>query len=118
MSSVYGVKLPNGDLQIGVDVDGVFVPFADHSAGRVAQYVERGRTLAERAEQGDELARDQIGKPLEGKSESSSSTDEPARSELDEHAAELGVADYPADGTTAEKVAAIAAHESSTGTEG
>lgn len=78
MSSPYVVKLPNGDLQLGADVDGVFVPFASHSAGRVAQHVERGRTLADRAEQGDELARDQIGQKLtasEAKASSSSKSE-------------------------------------------
>lgn len=64
--SVYVVKLPNGDLQLGAEVDGAFVPFASHSAARVAQYVERGHNLAERAEAGDELARDQIGEKLSG----------------------------------------------------
>lgn len=69
--SVHVVKLPNGDLQLGAEVEGVFVPFAGHSAGRVAQLIERGRNLAERAENGDERARDQIGEKLTAKSSGS-----------------------------------------------
>lgn len=62
--SVQVHKFPNGDVAIGAEIEGVFVPFASHSAGRLAQYVQRGKDLAERAEGGDELARDQIGKPI------------------------------------------------------
>lgn len=51
----------------------MFVPFASHSAGRVAQYVQRGKQLQERADDGDELARDQIGVPLAEASKRSSS---------------------------------------------
>lgn len=73
---VHIVKLPNGDVQLGAEIEGVFVPFASHSAGRLAQYIERGQNLVERAEAGDELARDQIGAPLDeskGKTRSKSS---------------------------------------------
>lgn len=62
--SVHVIELPNGDLQLGAEVDGQFVPFAFQSAARRAQYVQRAQDLAERAAAGDELARDQIGKPL------------------------------------------------------
>jgi hypothetical protein len=66
-------EFPNGDVSIGVEHEGAFVPFATHSAGRFAQYVERGHNLNERAEAGDELARDQLGKPIAEKSKGSSS---------------------------------------------
>jgi hypothetical protein len=71
--SVQVVELPNGDHQLGAEIEGVFVPFVTHSAGRVAQYVQRGHNLAERAEAGDEAARDQIGKPVEEKAKGSRS---------------------------------------------
>jgi len=75
---VYVVKLPNGDHQLGVEIEGQFVPFAFQSAARVAQYVQRAEQLAERAKAGDELARDQIGTPVEpqGKGKGKSAPEE------------------------------------------
>lgn len=115
MSTPYVVKLPNGDLHLGADVDGVFVPFATHSAGRVAQYVERGKNLRERADEGDELARDQIGKPLGDTSSTPKSVSKLTSDELDSLANELEVADYPSGGTVAEKREAIRAHQDELG---
>ena len=50
-----------GDVSIGVEIDGVFVPFAARSAAKVAQMVQRGHDLQDRAEQGDALAQDVLG---------------------------------------------------------
>lgn len=109
---VYVVKLPNGDLHLGAEVDGVFVSFASHSAGRVAQLVERGETLRDRAANGDELARDQIGKPLDGGNGSSKPVSKMTADELDAYADANAIPDYPGDATVAEKRAAIREHES------
>mgnify|MGYP001591645097 FL=1 len=45
-----------GDVSIGVDVEGAFVPFVTLSAGRIAQFVQRHENLQKRAEAGDEQA--------------------------------------------------------------
>ena len=45
-----------GDVSIGVEVEGAYVPFVTLSAGRVAQFVERHENLQKRAEGGDEQA--------------------------------------------------------------
>ena len=50
-----------GDVAIGVEIDGVFVPFAERSAAKVAQMVQRGHDLQERAKSGDALALDVLG---------------------------------------------------------
>lgn len=52
------VKATNeaGDVSIGIEEDGVFVPFATVPAHRIAHRVERGKQLAERVEGGDEEA--------------------------------------------------------------
>jgi hypothetical protein len=113
--SVQVHKLPNGDVQLGAEIEGVFISFASHSAGRLAQYVQRGRDLKERAENGDELARDQIGKPIEAGESSSKSVSKMTSDELDEYASSQGIADFPSSGNKAEKVAAIEAHEGSPG---
>lgn len=115
---VHAVTLPTGEVQIGVEIEDVFVPFASHSAARIAQYVERGKNLAERAEAGDELARDQIGKPIGEPEGGTKPVSKMTSSELDEHAERIGVEDFPADGTVAEKRAAIQEHEATYGEEG
>jgi hypothetical protein len=114
---VHVVKLPNGDHQLGAEIEGVFVPFASHSAGRIAQYVERGHNLAERAENGDGLARDQIGTPIEEPETSSKPVSKMTKDELDAYAVEHEVDDYPAAGNVADKRAAIAEYESASGEE-
>lgn len=68
------VKLPNGDHSLGAEIEGVFVPFVTLSKGKVAQLVERAHNLAERAEEGDELARDQIGESISAPPKRSSSS--------------------------------------------
>ena len=45
-----------GEVAIGVELDGAFVPFVTLSAARVAQFVERHENLQKRAEGGDEQA--------------------------------------------------------------
>ena len=50
-----------GDVAIGVEVEGAFVPFVTQSAARVAQYVQRGHILQERAEASDEQALSVLG---------------------------------------------------------
>lgn len=50
-----------GDVSIGVELEGAFVPFVTLSAGRVAQFVQRHGDLQKRAEGGDEGARDVLG---------------------------------------------------------
>lgn len=55
------VKTPAGEFQLGGEIEGVFVSFVTLSEGRVAQLVQRGQILAERAAEGDERARDQVG---------------------------------------------------------
>lgn len=110
--SVVVHEFPNGDVAIGIEHEGAFVPFASHSEGRFAQYVQRGQNLAERAEAGDELARDQIGKPLGSGESSSKELSGMTHDELDERASQLGVADFPSSGNKGEKIAAIEAHES------
>lgn len=115
--SVQVIELPNGDVQLVAEVQGVPIAFASHSAGRIAQLVERGKNLAERAENGDELARDQIGKPLAGSESSSKPVSAMKSDELDELAEELDVEDFPYDGKVAEKRAAIAEHKANVGEE-
>jgi len=50
-----------GDVSIGVEVDGAFVPFSTLSAAKIAQLVQRHETLVERASAGDALAIDVLG---------------------------------------------------------
>ena len=50
-----------GDVAIGVEVEGAFVPFVTLSAARIAQYVQRGHDLQARAEAGDEQALSVLG---------------------------------------------------------
>jgi len=50
-----------GDVAIGVEIEGAFVPFVTLSAGKVAQLVQRHETLQERAEAGHEVAKDVLG---------------------------------------------------------
>jgi len=50
-----------GDVSIGVEVDGAFIPFSTLSAAKVAQLVQRHQTLVERAAAGDALALDVLG---------------------------------------------------------
>lgn len=45
-----------GDQAVGIEADGVFVPLASVSANRIAQLVERGKDLKQKAGQGDEAA--------------------------------------------------------------
>mgnify|MGYP001572236331 CR=1 FL=1 len=45
-----------GDVSIGVEHEGAFVPFGTLTAGRVAQFVQRHENLQKRAEGGDEQA--------------------------------------------------------------
>ena len=45
-----------GDVAIGLTIDDVFVPFSTLSAAKIAQYVQRGHDLQERAKSGDALA--------------------------------------------------------------
>ena len=104
------VKFPNGDIHLGAEVDGVFVSFGSHSAVRVAQLVERGHNLKERAENGDELARDQIGTPLGDSGAGGKSVSKWTVSELDEYAQTNHVEGYPVDGNRAEKAAAVKAY--------
>jgi len=61
-----------GDIAIGVEVEGAFVPIASVSKAKVGQLVERYETLKERAAAGDEVAKDVLGgaykapKPVKG----------------------------------------------------
>lgn len=107
---VHVVKLPNGDYQLGAEIEGVFVHFQTLSAGKVAQLVERQQNLAARAEEGDELARDQIGKPIDEQPADNGGLDGKTHGELDDYADAHEVADYPTSGNKAEKIAAIKAH--------
>lgn len=56
MATVTHVEHPNGDHSIGVEIDGVFTPFATLPAARVAHHSERVASLTERADAGDEYA--------------------------------------------------------------
>lgn len=103
-------KLTNGDVQLGGVIDDEFVPFLTLSAGKIAQHVQRAQNLRERAAEGDALAQDQIGKTIDGGSSSSKPVSKWNQAELDAYAAEHGVADFPADGSTADKRAAVKAH--------
>lgn len=48
-----------GNVAIGIEVEGVFIPVAGVPAERIAHAVERGKTLAERAEGPPGDAKDQ-----------------------------------------------------------
>jgi len=50
-----------GDVSIGVEHEGLFVPFATLSRGKFAQYVQRAQDLQSRAEAGDDAAREVLG---------------------------------------------------------
>ena len=50
-----------GEVAIGVEAEGAFVPFVTLSAGRVAQFVQRHENLQKRAEGGDEQAAGVLG---------------------------------------------------------
>lgn len=50
-----------GDVSIGVEHEGAFVPFSALSRGKFAQYVQRAEGLQERAEAGDDAAREVLG---------------------------------------------------------
>lgn len=105
-----------GDVSIGVVIEGAFVPFLTLSAAKVAQHVERYNTLKERAEAGDAQAKAVLGKEYgppggRGASEEQPSGEPSERwtvAQLDAYADEHDVDPYPASGTKAEKLAAIA----------
>jgi hypothetical protein len=75
--SVKLIQSGAGDYSIGAEIEGAFVPFLTLSAGRVSQLVQRGHDLQERAEQGDERARDLLGEAQKQKSSRSKSKSEP-----------------------------------------
>lgn len=53
MANVQVVEHGSGDVSIGVDVEGVYVPFASVTAARIAHLVERAAGLQARSESGD-----------------------------------------------------------------
>ncbi len=56
-----------GDVAIGVKIKGAFVPFVTFNRGKIAQMVERGHILQERAEKGDEQAKAVLGDAFKAK---------------------------------------------------
>lgn len=56
MASVKAEQNPAGDYAIGVEVEGVFIPFVQVPAERIQHALERQQTLEERAAENDEQA--------------------------------------------------------------
>jgi hypothetical protein len=56
-----------GDVSIGVEVEGAYVPFVTLSRAKVAQYVQRGHDLQARAEAGDGRSLDVLGSAFKEK---------------------------------------------------
>jgi len=50
MSDVVKVEHENGDVSIGLELDGVYIPFASVTGARIAGLQERAANLAERSE--------------------------------------------------------------------
>lgn len=75
MASVQHVEHGDGSHSIGVELDGVYVPFAKVAAHTVAHQVERVTDLREKASAGDESAQEALDayEPAKGKSASGSS---------------------------------------------
>ena len=69
-----------GDVAIGVEVEGAFVPFVTLSAARVAQFVQRHENLQKRAEGGDEQALGVLGSAFTKPKSKGKPTDEPEAS--------------------------------------
>lgn len=62
MASVSVVEHGNGDVSIGVEIDGTYVPFSTVSAARIAHLQDRAASLNARlADEGDEAAQDAHG---------------------------------------------------------
>ena len=61
----------SGDVSIGLDIDGDYVPFLTLTSAKVTQLRERHANLVERADAGDEAAIDVLGtshkRPTTGK---------------------------------------------------
>lgn len=53
MATVKHEVSEDGTHAIGVEVDGVFVPFASHSGARIEQLVENAKTRGEQAKDED-----------------------------------------------------------------
>lgn len=71
MASVKAEQNPAGDYAIGVEIEGVFVPFVQVSAARIQHAVERRENLEQRASENDEEAQAVLdaefgAKPAEG----------------------------------------------------
>jgi hypothetical protein len=58
-----------GDYAIGVEVEGVFIPFAAVSAARIQHAVERRQNLEQRASENDEEAQQVLDADYGGEAE-------------------------------------------------
>lgn len=56
MASVKAESNAAGDYAIGIEVEGVFIPFAQVPAHRIAHQIERRQQLEERAQANDDEA--------------------------------------------------------------
>jgi hypothetical protein len=101
-----------GDVAIGLDIDGDFVPFVTLSAGKIAQLRERHQTLVDRADAGDELAIDALGTAHKRKSSGGGSLADLSRAELVSIAEQKGIEGVNSKTTKAELIDAIEEHES------
>lgn len=100
-----------GDVAIGLDFDGDFVPFVTLSAGKIAQLRERHQTLVDRADAGDELAIDALGTAHKRPSSGGGSLDDLTRDELVAIAKQKGIEGVNSKTTKAELVEAIESHD-------
>ena len=58
MATVKHVEHPDGSHSVGVEIDGVYHPFATVSGARIEQNRERVEDLREKAKAGDEHAQE------------------------------------------------------------
>jgi hypothetical protein len=78
MADVKVAENAAGDIALGVEVEGVFIPIAGVQAHRVGHLVERGHDLAEKVEAGDLSAKETVEADfvVGGKSKSKAETKE------------------------------------------
>ena len=60
MTDVKITKNADGDVFVGFDADGTFIPFANVGATRIKQLQERHADLAAKLEKGDEPAKQAV----------------------------------------------------------
>lgn len=99
-----------GDVSIGVEVEGAYVPIVGMSAAKIAQHVERYNNLTERAHEGDGAALALLGSSYQAPSTGPEDLGELTKAQLREVAESEGVEGLTSSSTRGEIIDAIESH--------